>query len=63
MHDSPTPALEVRLKFRLCNVSNQIIHVVIGIKNCEVGGTQEPLGYVSALGATRLMHWLILVAP
>ena len=25
--------------------------------------TQGPLGYVNALGATRLVHWLILVAP
>ena len=24
---------------------------------------RRPLGYVSALGATRLVHWLILVAP
>ena len=31
--------------------------------HCEIGGTQGPLGYVSALGATRLVHWLILVAP
>ena len=30
---------------------------------CEIGGTQGPLGYVSALGATRLVHGLILVAP
>ena len=30
--------------------------------HCEIGGTQGPLGYVSALGATRLVHWLILVA-
>ena len=27
------------------------------------GATRGPLGYVSALGATRLVHWLILVAP
>ena len=31
--------------------------------HCEIGDTQGPLGYVSALGATRLVHWLILVAP
>ena len=31
--------------------------------HCEIGGTQGPFGYVSALGATRLVHWLILVAP
>ena len=31
--------------------------------HCEIGGTKGPLGYVSALGATRLVHWLILVAP
>ena len=31
--------------------------------HCEIGGTQGPLGYVNALGATRLVHWLILVAP
>ena len=31
--------------------------------HCEIGGTQGPLGYVSALGAMRLVHWLILVAP
>ena len=31
--------------------------------HCEIGGTRGPLGYVSALGATRLVHWLILVAP
>ena len=31
--------------------------------HCEIGGTQGPLGYVSALGATRLVPWLILVAP
>ena len=31
--------------------------------HCEIGGTQGPLGYVSALGATRLVHWLILVPP
>ena len=31
--------------------------------HCEIGGTQGPLGYVSALGAIRLVHWLILVAP
>ena len=24
---------------------------------------QGPLGYVNALGATRLVHWLILIAP
>ena len=31
--------------------------------HCEIGGTQGPLGYVNALCATRLVHWLILVAP
>ena len=31
--------------------------------HCEIGGAQGPLGFVSALGATRLVHWLILVAP
>ena len=31
--------------------------------HCEIGGTQGSLGYVSALGATRFVHWLILVAP
>ena len=31
--------------------------------HCKIGGTQGPLGYVNALGATRLVHWLILVAP
>ena len=31
--------------------------------HCEIGGTQGPLGYANALGATRLVHWLILVAP
>ena len=31
--------------------------------HCEIGGTQGSLGYVSALGTTRLVHWLILVAP
>ena len=31
--------------------------------HCEIGVTQGPLRYVSALGATRLVHWLILVAP
>ena len=31
--------------------------------HCEIGATQGPLGYVNALGATRLVHWLILVAP
>ena len=29
--------------------------------HCEIGGTQGPLGYFNALGATRLVHWLILV--
>ena len=28
---------------------------------CEIGGTQGPLEYVNARGATRLVHWLILV--
>ena len=47
---------------------NELIHVIIGIKHdvamhCEIGGTQGPLRYVSALGATRLVHWQILVAP
>ena len=31
--------------------------------HCEIAGTQGPLGYVNALGATRFVHWLILVAP
>ena len=31
--------------------------------HCEIGGTQGPLEYLNALGATRLVHWLILVAP
>ena len=30
--------------------------------HCEIGGTQGPLRYVRALGATRLVHWLILVS-
>ena len=31
--------------------------------HCEIGGTKGPRGSVNALGATRLVHWLILVAP
>ena len=31
--------------------------------HCEIGGTQGPLGFVSALGAMHLMHCLVLVAP
>ena len=31
--------------------------------HCEIEGTQGPLGYISACGATRLVHWLIPVAP
>ena len=41
---------------------NPINHVIIGFKH-DVSCTQGPLGYASALGATRLVHWLILVAP
>ena len=41
---------------------NESIHVIIGFKH-DVACTQGPLGYVSALGAMRLVHWLILIAP
>ena len=65
MHDSPPPASELRLQ--ICGFAvyqNEIIHVIIGFKHdvsCIV--RSGPLGYVSAWGATRLVHWLILVAP
>ena len=32
---------------------NQTIHVIIGFKHCEIGGTQGPLGYVTALTDPR----------
>ena len=55
-------------KIRLRNVSipNNSCHNRIKawcIVHCEIGCTQGPLGYVSALSAACLVHWLILVAP
>ena len=62
------PLRKIAYKFRHHNVptpNNSCYNRILAwcIVHCEIGGTQGPLGYVNALGATRLVHWLILVAP
>ena len=65
---SPRTLRKFASRFPLRNVSKRITSCHSQIQawcsvHCAIGGTQGPLGYVSALGARRLVHWLILMTP
>ena len=66
--------LSVSLALEICglkvgvsfNFALSAPHVKRRVKSCEpsaAAATQGSLGYVNALGVTRLVHWLIMMAP